>query len=542
MRDAQGEVTGVLQALNKHVGVFTDEDAELLSALGGQAAGAIENALLHDEINRLFEGFVSASVVAIESRDPTTAGHSGRVASLTVGLAEALEHQSTGPYARVRFGAQDVQEMRYASLLHDFGKVGVREHVLVKAEKLYPQELDVLRARFALARKDRQLRSAERRLDGLPRREAARRARAGGGRAARRRARTSWTRRWSSSSPATAPPSSPPAGSSGSTDLGRTHFRDEREIERPLLLAREVERLSIPRGSLSAEERLEIESHVSHTFRFLSQIPVDPGAEARAGHRLRPPRAAERHRLSAEDSRRDHPGAVEDDGHLGRVRRADRRRPAVQEGRAPPGRARHPPPGGEERDARRGAAPHLRRGRGAAPRAAPARASDATSRLWPASDASLRRATMIPAAPSQPLVPRGCCLLAGCATASRPRRDVRRTGRHRRRAAEAAGRQSARRPSRRTSASSPTTCWRGARPGSVASSIAAAYVASQLQGMGLEPAGDGRELVPAGDLPRRTAAATSRLEVGTPGGEAQRPWCPSATTSPAPRWRPGWRT
>ncbi len=87
MRDAQGEVTGVLQALNKHAGVFTDEDAELLLALGGQAAGAIENALLHDEINRLFEGFVSASVVAIESRDPTTAGHSGRVASLTVGLA-----------------------------------------------------------------------------------------------------------------------------------------------------------------------------------------------------------------------------------------------------------------------------------------------------------------------------------------------------------------------------------------------------------------------------------------------------------------------
>jgi len=96
MRDAQGEVTGVLQALNKHLGVFTDEDSELLLALGGQAAGAIENALLHDEINRLFEGFVSASVVAIESRDPTTAGHSGRVASLTVGLAEALEHSRSG--------------------------------------------------------------------------------------------------------------------------------------------------------------------------------------------------------------------------------------------------------------------------------------------------------------------------------------------------------------------------------------------------------------------------------------------------------------
>ncbi len=100
MRDATGEVTGVIQALNKRGGrIFDAEDEELLLALGAQAAGAIENALLHEEINRLFEGFVSASVVAIEARDPTTAGHSGRVADLTVGLAQALEHLDTGIYA-----------------------------------------------------------------------------------------------------------------------------------------------------------------------------------------------------------------------------------------------------------------------------------------------------------------------------------------------------------------------------------------------------------------------------------------------------------
>jgi HD-GYP domain-containing protein (c-di-GMP phosphodiesterase class II) len=272
MRDAQGEVTGVLQALNKHLGVFTDEDSELLLALGGQAAGAIENALLHDEINRLFEGFVSASVVAIESRDPTTAGHSGRVASLTVGLAGALEHQSTGPYARTRFGAQDVQEMRYASLLHDFGKVGVREHVLVKAEKLYPQELDVLRARFALARKDRQLQSAERRL------AASREGKLHAALDADEAERLASELRELDETlefvlACNRPTILPSGGFERLADLGRTHFRDERDVERPLLITREVERLSIPRGSLSAEERLEIESHVSHTFRFLSQIP-----------------------------------------------------------------------------------------------------------------------------------------------------------------------------------------------------------------------------------------------------------------------------
>ncbi len=71
MRDTRGEVTGVIQALNAQGGSFDSEDEELLLALGGQASGAVENTLLHEEISRLFEGFVQASVVAIESRDPT---------------------------------------------------------------------------------------------------------------------------------------------------------------------------------------------------------------------------------------------------------------------------------------------------------------------------------------------------------------------------------------------------------------------------------------------------------------------------------------
>src|SRR5690606_17281135 len=58
------EVVGVIQALNKRGGSFLAEDEELLLALGGQAASAVENALLHQEIQELFEGFVKASVVA----------------------------------------------------------------------------------------------------------------------------------------------------------------------------------------------------------------------------------------------------------------------------------------------------------------------------------------------------------------------------------------------------------------------------------------------------------------------------------------------
>ncbi len=274
MRDAAGEVTGVLQALNKHEGAFGEEDTELLLALGGQAAGAIENALLHEEISRLFEGFVAASVVAIESRDPTTAGHSGRVASLTVGLAEAIEHVDRGPYARLRFSTQDVQEIRYASLLHDFGKVGVREPVLVKAEKLYPHELAVLQARFEVARKDLMLKSYQRRWSAVGRRGERALSEVEGEeeeRLARELAQLDEMRQFVLA--CNKPTVLAQEGFERLSEVARFSFDDGQGEERPLLIPRELECLSISRGSLSAGERIEIESHVTHTFRFLSQIP-----------------------------------------------------------------------------------------------------------------------------------------------------------------------------------------------------------------------------------------------------------------------------
>src|SRR5262249_16301621 len=91
MLGSKQEVVGVVQALHHAEGPFTKEAEELLMAFGANAGAAIENASLYKEIERLFEGFVQASVTAIESRDPTTAGHSGRVASLSVTTLESLE-------------------------------------------------------------------------------------------------------------------------------------------------------------------------------------------------------------------------------------------------------------------------------------------------------------------------------------------------------------------------------------------------------------------------------------------------------------------
>lgn len=274
MRDTRGEVTGVIQALNAIDGAFDAEDEELLLALGGQAAQAIENAMLHEEISRLFEGFVQASVMAIESRDPTTAGHSGRVASLTVQLAQSTELSPSGSFKDLRFTAEQIQEIRYASLLHDFGKIGVREPVLVKAEKLYPHELDLLKHRFELARKDRQLNSLSRRLDAVKLR---------GEReidAIDHEENERLTRELKELDEAlefilhcNRPTVLEKGGFERLTGLGGLSFNDSRDRPVSLLSPNDVQVLSIPRGSLSATERREIESHVTHTFRFLSQIP-----------------------------------------------------------------------------------------------------------------------------------------------------------------------------------------------------------------------------------------------------------------------------
>src|SRR5207245_5398789 len=177
MLSTNDEVVGVLQVLNKNPGEhwfevekgapgppFDAEDEEMLLALGGQAASAIENAILYDEINKLFEGFIAASVVAIESRDPTTSGHSGRVATLTCGLAEVVDQLDSGPFASVTFDYDQMKEIRYASLLHDFGKVVVREHVLVKAAKLYPGEVALLKASFESIKRPLEKKALERTL------------------------------------------------------------------------------------------------------------------------------------------------------------------------------------------------------------------------------------------------------------------------------------------------------------------------------------------------------------------------------------------
>jgi HD-GYP domain-containing protein (c-di-GMP phosphodiesterase class II) len=270
MADTEGEVLGVLQLLNHEeeeqgVTAFSAEDQGLAQSLAGQAAVAVKNAQLREDIERLFEGFVAASVTAIEARDPVTSGHSGRVADLTVGLAEAVNATPNGVYGRLSFSDRQLRELRYASLLHDFGKVGVREQVLVKAKKLDPGQLEIILQRL-------RQREVEAALEAL-----AHAWKGGGSFELWERAtqdRQAEAERFihlirQSNEPSVL--SQDVAEGLGLLEtLDFTHWTGERKaVVEPADLAA----LRIRRGSLSEAERAEIESHVTHTFRFLERIP-----------------------------------------------------------------------------------------------------------------------------------------------------------------------------------------------------------------------------------------------------------------------------
>ena len=290
MKNGKGEVLGVLQLINckrnakarlidaravrRWVHPFPERAVRLGLSLASQAAVAYENSKLYQDIENLFDGFVNAAVKAIEQRDPTTSGHSQRVCAMTVALAAAVDREPRGPYGELRFSREQMKELRYAALLHDFGKVGVREEVLVKAKKLYPLQFIRVLDRFDYIRRDIEARIAQQKVDALlslSRKEAAARLRLLDEEA--RRLLGELERFADFIARINEPTLLPTADFEALHEIAERSYRDPRGTERPYLSSEEVRLLSIPRGSLDAEERRQIESHVIHSFNFLAQIP-----------------------------------------------------------------------------------------------------------------------------------------------------------------------------------------------------------------------------------------------------------------------------
>ena len=285
-----GEIIGVLQLINRKVDpqarilsaddatrlvrAFTEPEVELIRALAAQAAVAIENTRLVEDIERLFEGFVRAAVLTIEQRDPATSGHSQRVAHYTVSLVRALEQNPPPAYRDLRFSRDQLTQLRYAALLHDFGKVGVREALLTKSKKVFPERLALIKERFLHAGRAREVGLLRRLLGALQTLH-----RAPGStdienlETAIRQMKDDLKADLARVLAANEPSAHERSTAELLAPLSRSTFPGEGGVRLPLLVPEELRALSVGKGSLDEEERREIEAHVVHSYQFLLTIP-----------------------------------------------------------------------------------------------------------------------------------------------------------------------------------------------------------------------------------------------------------------------------
>jgi len=290
MIDRQENLVGVLQLINRKPRVhpdqvdgettsretldFTPKDLSLLQAMASQAAVVLQNSRLVDEIQELFESFVRASVTAIEQRDPPTSGHSFRVASYALALSEAVAHHPPPSHTHFRFSEGSARQLRYAALLHDVGKVGVREAVLTKAKRLYPDQERVVVERCEHARRALQSELQDRLLQELLRQDRA-----------PSKADLAWLRSEMNAidddiddcldviRAASSPTTTRASALRHLESIARRRFPGRRGEPLPFLSPDELRFLRVSRGSLDEAERREIESHVVHSFNFLSTLP-----------------------------------------------------------------------------------------------------------------------------------------------------------------------------------------------------------------------------------------------------------------------------
>lgn len=262
INDINGRLIGVLQLINKKtkdekvtpenaadiVVPFTQEDEHSAHSLSGIVGMALENALLYDSIEQMWEGFIAGCMTAIDSRDPVTGGHSQRVTDYTMATAEAMSDDDEA-FPEFKLNTAELKCLKYSCMLHDFGKLVISENVLQKANKLYPGMLEVIEFRFGMAK-------AMAKLKGKPREEIDELGRLLG---MIQKANI---------------PTPLDDDTSGGLDKCLTYeFEDFDGKTHTLLTDKEYYYLSIKRGSLTPEERDVIQSHANHTFDFLIKIP-----------------------------------------------------------------------------------------------------------------------------------------------------------------------------------------------------------------------------------------------------------------------------
>jgi len=275
LKDHENAIIGVLQLLNaqdivtKKVQPFSRECQNLTVSLASQAAVALTNKRLIQDLENLFESFIKTVATAIDEKSPYTGSHGRRVVDLTMCIARKINEMQEGPYKDVSFTEDEMNELRIAAWLHDVGKIAIPEYVMDKSTKLeaLTDRIELLRTRFEVLKRDVEI--AHLRKWGCR-----------GADEGAAEERGALAEELALIDEEIAFLESANIGAEFMTDekVGRVKALAERtwtvdHKSKPLLSDEEVEHLCIRKGTLSEEERGIINSHAALTREILSQLP-----------------------------------------------------------------------------------------------------------------------------------------------------------------------------------------------------------------------------------------------------------------------------
>ncbi len=165
MKNHENEIIGVLQLINAEgarpgeIAAFSPSDQRLAESLASQAAIALTNRMLINQLEELFESLINMLNTAIDEKSPYTGGHCQRVPTLTMMLAEAAHEAAAGPLADFKMSDRDRYELKIAGLLHDCGKITTPVHVVDKATKLETiyDRINLIETRFEVLKRDAEI-------------------------------------------------------------------------------------------------------------------------------------------------------------------------------------------------------------------------------------------------------------------------------------------------------------------------------------------------------------------------------------------------
>tara|TARA_B100001250_G_scaffold92783_1_gene77231 strand:- start:1268 stop:2953 length:1686 start_codon:yes stop_codon:yes gene_type:complete len=172
LKNHEDEIIGVLQLLNaqtnksKKIIEFSSEIQGKVEALASQAAVAITNKNLIKDLENLFESFIKLIASAIDAKSPYTGGHCERVPEITMLLADAVQKTKSGPFADFKLSDQEMYELKIAAWLHDCGKVATPEFVVDKSTKLETiyDRINEVETRFAVLQRDHEIKRLKKEL------------------------------------------------------------------------------------------------------------------------------------------------------------------------------------------------------------------------------------------------------------------------------------------------------------------------------------------------------------------------------------------